>query len=250
MVAVVELFRDNWLFQEGYWPQVQDILRKCFYPFIRVEPSTVTQDTKEGFDAVVTLDSEQVALRIRRETISFRDLTIRSYKNGHKTELDKLREGFGRWYLYAWTESGRITEWMLIDMNKVRATGLLEGRVEKSNTDGQTRFVTVSLFELGENDCIIQYELSAKSWAVAHREAVRRESQKGVTVLPAEKKSDPKTLPGARLAQRTTPCSLNCGRDIEADVDYYMRHDNGDLHWAHELCVREHLATQETQPDF
>lgn len=57
-------------------------------------------------------------------------------------------------------------------------------------------------------------------------------------------------LPGARLAQRTTPCSLGCGRDIEADVDYYLRHDNGDLHWAHELCVRELKAMQETVSDL
>lgn len=98
-------------------------------------------------------------VRIRRHDCDYRDLTIRSIsRNGGKTELQKLREGFGDWYIYCWTnEKQQINEWMLINLNCVRESGLLGiYREDIPNGDG-TFFRVVSFTELRLNKCITSY---------------------------------------------------------------------------------------------
>jgi hypothetical protein len=91
--------------------------------------------------------------RIRyRNKCHWRQLTIRSrVPSGAKTELDKVRAGYMRWCLYAWVDPcvyDRIPEWVIVAMDPLRDSGLLDdGRPEKPNTDG-TWFVPYGPDEL------------------------------------------------------------------------------------------------------
>jgi len=103
---------------------------------------------------------ERMAVRIRRNHYfeQFHDVTFRSYRvSGAKTEIDKIRDGGVDWYFYGWTdEKDEIANWVILDVNKVLVTGLLDGRQMVANHDcGRTGFVSVPLFELDANNCIL-----------------------------------------------------------------------------------------------
>lgn len=148
-------FVENWTFQLGYYAAVESILKANAQYFINVSVANPEQDMKQATDFVVVIDGGEIAVRIRRDNCKWRDLTIRSTNNGHKTEIHKIREGWARYYLYCWT-SGRkeIGEWMLVDLNKVRELELLENRSEIPNYDG-TWFITIPYKELADKECVL-----------------------------------------------------------------------------------------------
>lgn len=156
-------FDTNWAFQESYYDQVIRILKQNAAYFVIVTVASLEEDMKHAKDFDIRIEGGDIAVRIRRPYYTFRDLTIRSYINGYKTEIDKLREGWGRYYLYCWTNDNiRISEWILIDMNKVRELKLLDNRKEISNKDGRTRFIAIPAQELKAKDCIMNSLLSPK----------------------------------------------------------------------------------------
>lgn len=125
-----------------------------------MQKASAKDDMEKGFDFVFTMGDITVPVRVRTPSCKFRDFTIRSKsRHGFKTEIDKLREGFGDVYFYGWTkwEQGQevIIEWCLINLNRFRESGL--ANIEKpqtSNGDG-TCFINYKLKELEENHCII-----------------------------------------------------------------------------------------------
>ena len=83
--------------------------------------------------------------------------TIKVY-DGHKTEIHKLRDGYGDWYLYAWeSEGNRITEYALIDIHKARHL-FTQDRNVIPNTDNKTGFYSYSIEELAKCGALIAYE--------------------------------------------------------------------------------------------
>jgi len=145
-------------FSDMFISQIKDILKTCLGDIKTIRVASDTEDQKQATDLVIQLTKKRgtVACRMRRDKIYFRDLTIRSRSCcGQKTELDKLREGFADWYLYGWTKNGKIAEWILVDLRKVRTKGLLnQPRFEQSNTDGKTKFISISIRELFESCCL------------------------------------------------------------------------------------------------
>lgn len=75
---------------------------------------------------------DHVAVRVRRWTCPYRDFTIRdALPSGHITELQKLIEGHcADVYLYCWEHNLypglAFKDWMLIDIPRLRASGLLQ----------------------------------------------------------------------------------------------------------------------------
>lgn len=64
---------------------------------------TFEEDTKENTDLkVLVTGSKRIACRVRQYSqIRYRDeFTIRSWNKGHKTELQKVLEGWGDWMFY------------------------------------------------------------------------------------------------------------------------------------------------------
>lgn len=143
-------FKDNWNFSEKYMPQVCEVLRANAIYLIDIRVASEQDDVHHSTDLNVNVTGGNVAVRIRRNNKTFRDLTIRAYKGGHKTEIDKLREGFADWYLYAWEGiNNTFDDWILVDINILRKSGMLnQNRYITMNTDGDSGFVTYSIPEL------------------------------------------------------------------------------------------------------
>lgn len=159
-----ELFNQNFQFQAGYYSQIQKIITDNVGCFVSVEVASPEADMKRATDFVVRVMGGDIAVRIRRADVPWRDLTVRSYNNGNKTEIHKLREGFARFYLYGWTNtSNAISEWALMDLDKIRALNLLENRTEKPNKDGRTRFICIPLAELRAKGCIVAEVQNART---------------------------------------------------------------------------------------
>jgi hypothetical protein len=154
--------KKDFIYAESKIDQVKEILRQNAMKIVKIEAATPDEDMKQSTDLKVNIKGGDVAARVRRPYRTFRDLTIRAYKNGNKTEIDKLREGYADWYLYAWeNEFGTLSEWILVDINKMRSSGLLfEQRTVRMNGDGRTGFVTYSIEELVRCGALVAKRIS------------------------------------------------------------------------------------------
>lgn len=154
--------RDNWDWANQYQDQVEAILKNNIGAIIEVKIAAPEDDMKHATDLVLRLESGDVALRLRRDTPylkTHRDFTIRSENGGNRTEIHKLKDGFCRWYLYGWVEGGLITNWMLIDLDKVRELNLLDSLKTRMNKDGITGFSCIPAVALDLADCLVASDL-------------------------------------------------------------------------------------------
>jgi len=151
---MVSEYARNRQFADAQIPIVTTILRQNLGRIIKINVAEPEDDMQRATDMTIQVQGGAVAVRYRRGDCKYRDFTVRSYNNGLRTEIDKLRDGFGDWYLYCWDGDGGI-DWMLVDLQLVRTAGLLEGRITKMNADGHTGFVVIPLMELNASDCII-----------------------------------------------------------------------------------------------
>lgn len=72
---------------------------------------------------VIMFGALRIALRVRNGQSSiYGDIALRSHKpSGCATEVHKLKQGFGDYYLYCWTTDGiLVTEWILFDLDAFR----------------------------------------------------------------------------------------------------------------------------------
>lgn len=145
-----QMFRDNWNYSESKMEQVKSILKENAMNIVQIEVASPEDDMKHSTDLKVKVTSGDIAVRVRRPYQNYRDLTIRAFNKGLKTEIHKLRDGYCDWYLYAWeNQFGKLKEWMLININILRNSGLLDmNRPVKMNKDGATGFVSFSIREL------------------------------------------------------------------------------------------------------
>ncbi|MHB8842160.1 MAG: hypothetical protein ACYC56_10340 [Candidatus Aquicultor sp.] len=125
--------------------------------FVDFEEASFESDIKEATDVIAVANGRyRIPMRFRRPHKTYRDLTIRSSRpTGIKTELQKIKEGFGDYYFYGWTEGDTIIEWMLVDLDKLRASGLLEKSRREIPSPDRTYFIAIDRNELEEHGCII-----------------------------------------------------------------------------------------------
>jgi len=149
----------NWAWADQYLPDVKRILMANAGHMLDICIAPLDADMNRATDMVVSVKGGDVAVRVRRPRYNYRDLTIRA-RAGGKTEIDKIREGFARWYLYGWTNGdGRLAEWMLVDLDKVREHELLSGRRVIDNRDGRTGFIAIPAEELLAKGCIVAHHV-------------------------------------------------------------------------------------------
>lgn len=149
----------NWEWADKYLPDVKRILMANAGHMLDICIAPLDADMNRATDMVVSVKGGDVAVRVRRPRYNYRDLTIRA-RAGGKTEIDKIREGFARWYLYGWTNGdGRLAEWMLVDLDKVREHELLNGRRVIGNRDGRTGFIAIPAEELLAKGCIVAHHV-------------------------------------------------------------------------------------------
>jgi len=154
----------NWLqyktWADTFWPEIECIIRGCAGIIIDVVIAADEDDRQHATDYVVTVSSGTIACRVRRWYAwqKFRDITLRSeLTSGTQTEIDKIRAGWGRWYLYGWAvDDATFGAWVFIDLDKLRASRLLDDdRPAIWNNDHGSSFVPFSLGELAENNCVV-----------------------------------------------------------------------------------------------
>jgi len=150
------------LWADGFTLQLVDIIRQNAMHIIDIRESVLGDDISNATDMVVSVTGGDIAVRIRRNQTPFRDFTLRSQRiSGAKTELQKIRDGFADWYLYAWTDKDIISEWILIDLKILRESGILDvARTEFRNIDGKTSFIVIPVRELELHGCIVSKLLS------------------------------------------------------------------------------------------
>lgn len=145
-----------------FMPEINKIIKDNFWLFpidiTNIELSTSEEDTKESFDMVYKSKIE-ISVRIRNnEYMKYCDFTIRSKaKYGGKTEIDKLAEGKGSLYLYAWKDmlNEMLESWVLVDINKIRYDLLTNG-VQRYNYDN-TAFKAYSLIWIQKKGALLNF---------------------------------------------------------------------------------------------
>lgn len=143
---------------DRYLLQVRKILVSKAYIFTRFREATLKEDQEQGFDAVLSFPDVKIPIRIRKNSyLRFMDFTVRSRsKFGMKTEIHKLKEGFGDFYFYAWSDESEknISTYMILDLNVFRQTLIDKPtKIDVPNGDG-TCFNVYSREELLKNRVI------------------------------------------------------------------------------------------------
>lgn len=141
-------FKENFAWQERY----TDAVRYIVGPLL-LEPADIQRDMTEATDFLVLKARDmRIGCRIRRasengeESFAERypwEFTIRSrLSNGAKTELAKIREGWGDWLFYGHAEHNQtlgLCRWFVIDLDSFRAQvdkTPIRWKRDKSNRDG------------------------------------------------------------------------------------------------------------------
>lgn len=157
--------KSDWDWSDQYIDQAKGILLLNISGMVDIKTASVDKDLSQSTDIVFTFKDGDIAVRIRRDDCTYRDLTIRySRSSGVETEASKIKRGFARWYLYGWTNNTKlISEWMIVDLDKVRKHNLLDNRSPKPNTDGKTQFIYVGYKELLRYDCLIAYKINGQA---------------------------------------------------------------------------------------
>ena len=151
-----ESFIENWNWQLPYIEQVKQILKSQAMHIVNIEIASPEEDMKQSTDLKIKITAGDVAVRIRRDNIKYRDLTIRAKNGNSRTEIHKLRDGFGDWCLYGWISNETIAEWILVDINIMRLNNCFsEARPVIMNRDGVTGFVTYSIKELQSYNALV-----------------------------------------------------------------------------------------------
>lgn len=156
---------NNWkadkTFADRYLPQIKTILKENAKHIVNIAVAPYRDDVHRATDYIIEVKNVTIAARVRREMYGgmFCDWTIRSKRVSRaKTELEKLKEGFARWYLYCWTTNRVISSWVIIDLDAIRKDNVLE-RVweEKTNRDKQTQFILIPVVWLKTRGYLVSY---------------------------------------------------------------------------------------------
>lgn len=156
---------------DSYAEQMKTILQPLMPYCVILEVAPIEEDNKRATDFIVKMKGGSIAARIRRPWYEYRDLTIRSRRdNGTKTELAKIKEGHAFRYFYGWTdEKQMISEWMLIDLSRLRQSGLLERQWREypnKDKDGKpdgTWFIAIPFHELEKAGCVLKSQIKVSA---------------------------------------------------------------------------------------
>lgn len=150
--------------------ELKEIIHKHSKIFMDINKSTPVKDIHYATDYTIKTSNRDIAVRVRdpeKKGRRFRDLTIRTKtKWNRKTEIDKIKEGYGDIYLYCWKDKNyKIKDYMIIDIHKLRSSKLLEKKrkpipnVDSAGNKDGTEFVPISIGELNEFDCILMNKI-------------------------------------------------------------------------------------------
>jgi len=163
-LSLEEWTRDK-TWADRYVPAIREVIDKVASKIVNIQVATAQEDAENATDYIITLETGTIACRIRRPNCNFRDLTLRAWRSsGAKTELEKIKEGHGKYYLYAWAkDADTFADWIFVDLDKFRESKLpFRNRTLIKNPDGTTGFINFKIPELLYWNCIIKRGLDVE----------------------------------------------------------------------------------------
>jgi hypothetical protein len=156
-------FDEQKSWSDGHIDEVNRVVRKVVGKIIDIIPTDPERDRLEGIDYDIKVAVGTIACRIRRAGYRYRDLTMTSHKiSGVRTETEKILSGSVGWYLYAWAADGRFREWMFLDLDKLRVSGLIQTAIrdgdEKNDASGNS-FIFIPFQRLLAHGVVIEHEM-------------------------------------------------------------------------------------------
>ena len=127
-------FAAGWVFAELHMPAVRTALSELPAGiFLDFATADAKRDMEQATDLVLEVGGGTVAVRIRSKRYynskpKALDWSVRFESGNARTEIHKLREGFGDFYFYGYSkdDAGELEDWWLIDLHTVRERGILE----------------------------------------------------------------------------------------------------------------------------
>lgn len=149
---------------DSYLPQLSPIIRQCTGDIIDLRIATEIEDRSQATDLVVSIPTGTLAIRIRKPHIwanAYRALTLRSSRpSGRPQELDKIKKGWARWYLYTWAGYEHdFCAWVFVDLDKLRTSGRLaqfSKDDEHDNRDGSSKWVDLPISDIHAAGAIVR----------------------------------------------------------------------------------------------
>ena len=122
--------------------------------YLLFKPSSEYEDSSLSYDAIFN-SNFTLSIRIRRNyALRYKDITIRSKsKNGYKTEIDKIMEGMGQLYFYAYMNESetRLVKIRVVDIDVIRKMTLNNQFEQRKNKNDPTHFYVYSFKDIAEN---------------------------------------------------------------------------------------------------
>jgi len=135
----------QWSFK--FYQEADEILSEFVGKTGTPRPSSPERDMHECSDYELNVGGQDVMIRTRRRGFfkRFGDFTIRSWRASQvPTELDKIRDGHGDYYLYLSNVYDRSIYYCLWSANDVRDAGIFDmDWPQIINRDRQTGFITI-----------------------------------------------------------------------------------------------------------
>lgn len=142
--------------------------------FIDVNTAPIERDRNEATDLVLKLSGGDIAVRVRSYKYKHRgdsmplafDWSVRfRAKYGGKTEINKLREGYARWYFFGMAneQETALDDYCVIDLDKAREINLFDDSLWQINPNGDgTAGGYMSMRKVRDAGCIIssKYKLA------------------------------------------------------------------------------------------
>lgn len=154
-------YADDREWADKYTPQIRRIVKSLAGMIINIRIATDEEDVKIATDyQIITLDGTSIGCRLRKGInffYDYNDITFRETRpSGVLTELDKIKAGNPKWYLYGWVDTNdKISHWVFIDMDKLRHSGLLENPDDRrSNRDRSSTFIGIRVTSLNKRKCL------------------------------------------------------------------------------------------------
>lgn len=164
-------FATGWKFAELHMPAVRTALSELPAGiFLNFATADAKRDMEQATDLVLEVEGGTIAVRIRSNKyyLSYLDgkphkpkaldWSVRWVSRGARTEIHKLREGFGDFYFYGYSEDdrGMLADWWLIDLHTVRERDILESGLWQVNPnyDG-TEGGYFPIWRLEEANCVL-----------------------------------------------------------------------------------------------
>lgn len=153
-------YEEDRIVSDNYKEQIRLIIKQCAPNLIDISVSSEEEDNNRATDYIIVVKGTTIGCRIRKGIgffERFHDFTIRTSRpSGSKTELEKIKDGIPRWYLYGWGDGTTIPTWIFVDMDVFRENVIdIPDIKDRQNYDG-TKFNGYDIDTLFKYDCILQ----------------------------------------------------------------------------------------------